>query len=281
MMEMLEKMTRTQRCTRPEGRALDAMRPVQLELNAQRHAEGSTLIRMGGTHVLVAVSVENGVPPFKRDSGSGWLTAEYAMLPRATHTRSRRDISRGKVPGRSAEIQRLIGRSLRAVVDFEALGERTLTVDCDVLEADGGTRTAAITGAYVAVAQAAASLLLQGDIQRWPLTHQVAAISVGLVDDEARLDLEFVEDQAAQVDLNVVGTGDGELVEVQGTAEGRPFRRSELDTMLELAVTGIDQLLKAQRRALEPVMEEVRELNARHRRTAPPKDEGSLWGPPG
>ncbi|MEM9290747.1 MAG: ribonuclease PH [Acidobacteriota bacterium] len=274
-------MTRTQRCTRPEGRALDAMRPVQLELNAQRHAEGSTLIRMGGTHVLVAVSVENGVPPFKRDSGSGWLTAEYAMLPRATHTRSRRDISRGKVPGRSAEIQRLIGRSLRAVVDFEALGERTLTVDCDVLEADGGTRTAAITGAYVAVAQAAASLLLQGDIQRWPLTHQVAAISVGLVDDEARLDLEFVEDQAAQVDLNVVGTGDGELVEVQGTAEGRPFRRSELDTMLELAVTGIDQLLKAQRRALEPVMEEVRELNARHRRTAPPKDEGSLWGPPG
>lgn len=203
------------------------------------------------------------------------------MLPRATHTRSRRDISRGKVPGRSAEIQRLIGRSLRAVVDFEALGERTLTVDCDVLEADGGTRTAAITGAYVAVAQAAAGLLLQGDIQRWPLSQQVAAISVGLVDDEARLDLEFVEDQAAQVDLNVVGTGGGDLVEVQGTAEGRPFRRSELDAMMELATAGIDQLLEAQRRALEPVMEEVRELEARHRRATPPKDEGSLWGPPG
>jgi ribonuclease PH len=273
-------MSSDQSFRRIHDRAHDALRPVSLTLDAMKYAEGSALIEVGETKVLVAASVESGVPPFRREAG-GWLTAEYAMLPRATHTRSRREVKNGKPSGRSTEIQRLIGRSLRAAVDLDALPEITVTVDCDVLQADGGTRTAAITGGYVATVQALGKLFLTGDLSKWPMIRQIAAISVGVVQGVPLLDLESVEDQDAEVDMNIVAAADGTLVEVQGTGEGATFHRRELDQLLDLAMAGIDQLAAAQNEALSEVLQEVGLASRRgRRRTAPAKDESSLWGPP-
>ncbi|MEY3295303.1 MAG: ribonuclease, partial [Pseudomonadota bacterium] len=225
-------------------------RPVSLERGYTKHAEGSVLVSFGATRVLCTASVEEKVPPHKRGSGEGWVTAEYGMLPRATHTRSDREAAKGKQSGRTQEIQRLIGRSLRAVVDLKALGERTISLDCDVLQADGGTRTAAITGAWVAAHDAVSWLLGQGRIARSPLRDAVAAVSVGIVEGTPLLDLEYTEDAACDTDMNVVMTGSGGFVEVQGTAEGVPFSRAEMDEMLVLASRGIAELVLAQRRAL-------------------------------
>ncbi len=266
---------------RPGGRAADALRPLEIETGVLKFAEGSALITVGDTRVLAAASIEHRVPPFLIDSGRGWVTGEYAMLPRATHTRSPREVSRGRQGGRTLEIQRLIGRSLRAAVDLGALGERTVTLDCDVLQADGGTRTAAITGAWVALVEALARALLAGDLDRWPLVRQVAAVSVGYVEGAALLDLEYCEDSIAEVDLNVVATADGELIEVQGTGERRSFRRSELDRLLDLAFAGVDELAAAQSRVLAPTLEEVEAVSRKKgRRWAPPRDESDLWGAP-
>jgi ribonuclease PH len=236
---------------RPHGRAADALRPVTLKRRYTKHAEGSVLVAFGDTQVLCTASVEDKVPPHKRGSGEGWVTAEYGMLPRSTHTRSDREAARGKQSGRTQEIQRLIGRSLRAVFDLSALGERTIHLDCDVLQADGGTRTAAITGAYVAAADAAAWLLAQGRIAASPLREPVAAVSVGIVDGTPLLDLEYVEDVACDTDMNVVMTAGGHFVEVQGTAEGAAFSRAEMDRLLALAERGIGELVRRQREALE------------------------------
>jgi len=236
---------------RPHGRAADALRPVTLKRRYTKHAEGSVLVAFGDTQVLCTASVEDKVPPHKRGSGEGWVTAEYGMLPRSTHTRSDREAARGKQSGRTQEIQRLIGRSLRAVFDLAALGERTIHLDCDVLQADGGTRTAAITGAYVAAADAAAWLLAQGRIAASPLREPVAAVSVGIVDGTPLLDLEYVEDVACDTDMNVVMTAGGHFVEVQGTAEGAAFSRAEMDRLLALAERGIAELVRRQREALE------------------------------
>jgi ribonuclease PH len=266
---------------RPGGRAADALRPVRIEPGASKYAEGSALIEMGDTRVLVAASVERRVPPFLRDTGTGWVTGEYAMLPRATHTRSAREVTRGRPSGRTAEIQRLIGRSLRSVTDLSALGESTVTVDCDVLQADGGTRTAAITGAYVALAQALAGMLLAGDISRWPLARQVAAVSVGVVGGVPVLDLEYVEDSEAEVDMNVVATTDGSLIEVQGTGERRSFSRQEMDRLIDLALSGIARLGEIQSQVLAGTRADVEAVLQKGSRTpAQPKDEGELWGKP-
>ena len=266
---------------RSSGRAVDALRPMRIQPGVMKFAEGSALIEMGDTHVLVSASVENRVPPFLINSGRGWLTAEYAMLPRATDTRSRREVSRGRPSGRSSEIQRLIGRSLRAGVDLEAFADHTLILDCDVLQADGGTRTAAITGAWVAAVQAFAQVFLTGDLKRWPLRDQVAAVSVGVVDGVALLDLEASEDRNAEVDMNVVGTPDGSLIEVQGTGEKRSFSRQELDALLDLAQNGIRQLAAAQNEALAATLEEVASVRDKgERRPAPAKSEKDLWGRP-
>ncbi len=235
---------------RTQGRAADALRPVRLQRHFTRHAEGSVLVSFGDTQVLCTASVEERVPPHRRGSGAGWVTAEYGMLPRATHTRGDREAARGKQSGRTQEIQRLIGRSLRCVFDLDRLGERTIALDCDVLQADGGTRTAAITGAYVAAHDAVTWLIAQGRLERSPIRDAVAAISVGIVDGVPLLDLEYVEDAACDTDMNVVMTGSGGLVEVQGTAEGAPFSRAQLDRMLASPQHGIDQLIEAQRRAL-------------------------------
>jgi ribonuclease PH len=235
---------------RSAHRAADALRPVSLERGYTRHAEGSVLVSFGATRVLCTASVEEKVPPHKRGSGEGWVTAEYGMLPRATHTRSDREAAKGKQSGRTQEIQRLIGRSLRAVFDLKTLGERTISLDCDVLQADGGTRTAAITGAWVAAHDAVSWLLGQGRIGRSPLRDAVAAVSVGIVEGTPLLDLEYTEDAACDTDMNVVMTGAGGFVEVQGTAEGVPFSRAEMDEMLALAGRGIAELVQAQRRAL-------------------------------
>ena len=235
---------------RSAHRAADALRPVSLERGYTKHAEGSVLVSFGATRVLCTASVEEKVPPHKRGSGEGWVTAEYGMLPRATHTRSDREAAKGKQSGRTQEIQRLIGRSLRAVFDLKALGERTIALDCDVLQADGGTRTAAITGAWVAAHDAVSWLLGQGRIARSPLRDAVAAVSVGIVEGTPLLDLEYAEDAACDTDMNVVMTGAGGFVEVQGTAEGVPFSRAEMDEMLALAGRGIAELVLAQRRAL-------------------------------
>jgi ribonuclease PH len=270
--------TMTTTVRRVDGRAADALRPVTIEAGAMKYAEGSALIRVGDTHVLVSASVEPRVPPFLIGSGKGWMTAEYAMLPRATSTRSQREVTKGRQSGRSAEIQRLIGRSLRATVDLGALGERTLTLDCDVLQADGGTRTASITGAYVAAAMALARLYLQGDIKSWPLRQQVAAVSVGLVGGNALLDLDAPEDQAAEVDMNVVGTASGKLVEVQGTGERRVFERAEHDRLIDLALAGIAALCAEQNAVLAERLGEVEALRARGpRKPAPAKDERAMW----
>ena len=236
---------------RPSGRAPDQLRPVKLHRHYTRHAEGSVLCSFGDTRVLCTASISERVPAFLRGKGQGWVTAEYGMLPRATHTRMDREASRGKQGGRTLEIQRLIGRSLRAVTDLEALGERTITLDCDVIQADGGTRTAAITGAWVALADAVQSLLDAGDINRSPLHSQVAAVSVGIYQGAPVLDLDYPEDSEAETDMNVVMKEAGGFVEVQGTAEGHAFRRDELDRMLDLAHQGVEQLMSHQREALE------------------------------
>jgi ribonuclease PH len=233
---------------RSNGRGPDEPRAISLEVGVAPYAEGSCLIATGDTRVLCTASVAEGVPAWRERSGAGWVTAEYGMLPRATHTRAGRERQGPK--GRTQEIQRLIGRSLRSVTDMRVLGQRTVTVDCDVLQADGGTRTASITGACVALGAAAAWMLCEGLVVRSPLRERVAAISVGIVDGEPRLDLDYREDSAAQVDMNVVGTASGGLVEVQGTAEGDPFRRADLDALVDLAIAGLDVLLTAQARAL-------------------------------
>jgi ribonuclease PH len=239
------------RHTRIDGRRPDQLREISFERNFTRHAEGSVLVSFGDTRVLCNVSVEDGVPPFLRGKGQGWVTAEYAMLPRATHTRSMREAVRGKLGGRTHEIQRLIGRALRAVTDLRALGERTLLVDCDVLQADGGTRTAAISGAWVALADAVSHLLRNGELSGSPLKDSVAAVSVGILEDRALLDLNYEEDSRASVDMNIVMTGDGRFVEVQGTAEEEPFRVDELETMRRLAQKGCQLLAALQKNALE------------------------------
>ena len=237
--------------TRPDGRKAGELRPVTITRHWQRHAEGSALVEFGDTKVLCAASVTEGVPRWRKGSGLGWVTAEYAMLPRATHTRSDRESVRGRIGGRTHEISRLIGRSLRAAIDLKALGENTIAIDCDVLQADGGTRTASITGAYVALADAVSWLRDRNALARpQPLKNSIAAVSVGIVDGEPRLDLSYEEDVAAGTDMNVVCTGTGEFVEVQGTAEGEPFDRATLDALLDLAVAGCEQLAAAQRGAL-------------------------------
>ena len=239
---------------RTQGRRPDQLRPLVLDRGWSKHAEGSVLVSAGDTRVLCTASVEEGVPPFLKSKGQGWLTAEYGMLPRATHTRMRREAAEGAQSGRTHEIQRLIGRSLRAVADLPSLGERTIRVDCDVLQADGGTRTAAITGAYVALADA----IEWGREKRFigqravPLHDSVAAVSVGIVDGEPMLDLAYVEDVRAETDMNVVVTGRGLFVEVQGTAEGAPFDKRELDALLDLGVAGCASLRDLQSAALEP-----------------------------
>jgi ribonuclease PH len=266
---------------RPGERKSDELRPLHLATGAMKFAEGSAQIDLGDTRILVAATVENRVPPFLIDSGKGWVTAEYSMLPRSTQRRSPREVSRGRPGGRTMEIQRLIGRSLRAAVDLKALGERTLTLDCDVFQADGGTRTASITAAWVALVEALGKAYLAGDIDRWPVIHQVVAVSVGYVQGAAFLDLEYCEDSIAEVDLNVVATRDGGLIEVQGTGEQRSFSRQELDRLLDLAFQGIETLATAQDQAVAGILAEVEEVRAKgRRRHTPPKDEGSLWGAP-
>jgi ribonuclease PH len=234
---------------RHDGRRVEQLRPIKIERGFTRYAEGSVLVCFGETRVLCNASVEENVPPFMRGQGRGWVTAEYSMLPRATQTRSVREAARGKLGGRTHEIQRLIGRALRAVVNFQLLGERTIVIDCDVLQADGGTRTAAITGAWVALADAVEKLLAQGLIKHSPLQDSVAAISCGIVDGRPLLDLDYVEDAAASVDMNFVMTGDGRFVEVQGTAEDEPFSNAELDALRGLAGHGCRELTVAQQQA--------------------------------
>ncbi|TAK93354.1 MAG: ribonuclease PH [Aquabacterium sp.] len=235
---------------RNQGRAADALRPLTITRGYTKHAEGSVLICFGDTKVLCTASVEEKVPPHKRGSGEGWVTAEYGMLPRATHSRSDREAARGKQTGRTQEIQRLIGRSLRAVFDLAKLGERSIVIDCDVIQADGGTRTAAITGAYVAAVDAVSGLIAKGKLTASPIMHPVAAISVGIVEGTPLLDLEYTEDSACDTDMNVVMTGAGHFVEVQGTAEGVAFTRAEMDQLLALADKGIRELISAQAGAL-------------------------------
>ncbi len=235
---------------RNDNRAADALRPVRITRQFTIHAEGSVLIEFGQTRVLCTASVEERVPPHKRGSGEGWVTAEYGMLPRATHTRSNREAAKGKQSGRTQEIQRLIGRSLRAVFDLKALGERTITLDCDVLQADGGTRTAAITGAFVAASDAVGGLLASGTLSVSPIREPIAAISVGIVEGTPLLDLEYTEDSACDTDMNVVMTAAGHFVEVQGTAEGAAFSRAEMNQLLDLAEKGINELVAMQRQAL-------------------------------
>ncbi|MGI6549779.1 MAG: ribonuclease PH [Syntrophomonadales bacterium] len=232
---------------RISGRQPDEMRPVKITPNYLKYAEGSVLIEAGDTRVICAASVDDKVPPFLKGLGKGWVTAEYGLLPRSTETRNVREAARGKVTGRTSEIQRLVGRALRAAVDFEALGERTIWVDCDVIQADGGTRTASITGAFVAMCLAMRTLKERGLIERFPVNDYVAAISVGIVNGEAILDLEYLEDSQAEVDMNVVMTGQGEFVEVQGTAEGKPFARPQMDQLLDLAAAGIKELIAIQK----------------------------------
>ena len=238
---------------RTDGRAADELRPVRITRGFLPYAEGSVLIEMGNTRVVCSASLEDRVPPFLRNQGQGWLTAEYAMLPRATQTRTARETGRGGPSGRTHEIQRLIGRSLRAVADMKVLGERTITIDCDVLQADGGTRTAAITGAYVALALASQQLVKVGKIQRSVVTDQVAAISVGIVGNTPLLDLKYDEDSRAEVDMNVVCTGDGRFIELQGTAEREPFTRAQMDDLVTLATRGIEALIAHQKKVIAQI----------------------------
>jgi len=235
---------------RPDGRTSDELRPVTIELNTLPYAEGSALITMGETRVLCTASVEERIPQFRKGTGRGWVTAEYAMLPRSTLTRTERDGRRGRIDGRAQEIQRLIGRSLRAAIDFDVLGERSIIVDCDVLVADGGTRTASISGGYVALALAVRQLREARLVPADPLRWQVAAVSTGVVGGEARLDLCYIEDASAQTDMNWVAAGDGRFIEVQGSAEQEPFSREEMELQLQLAGRGLARLFEAQRAAL-------------------------------
>ena len=235
---------------RPSERQPDALRPIRFTRGYTRHAEGSVLVEFGQTRVLCTASVEERVPPFLKGQGKGWITAEYGMLPRATHERSPREAARGKQGGRTLEIQRLIGRSLRAAVDLTQLGERTLTLDCDVLQADGGTRTASITGAWMALYDALAGLQASGGLAADPLRTQVAAVSVGVYQGQVVLDLDYAEDSSADTDLNLVMDGDGRFIEVQGTAEAVPFTRAELDALLDLGAAGIRRIHALQRQAL-------------------------------
>ena len=235
---------------RPSGRAPDALRPVTFEPGFAKYAEGSCLVRFGDTHVLCTASVEEKVPPFLRNTGTGWVTAEYGMLPRSTHTRTDREAARGKQSGRTQEIQRLIGRALRAVTDLKALGERQIKIDCDVIQADGGTRTAAITGSWVALRQALAGLVKAGTLPRVPLTDHVAAVSCGIVNGMPVLDLDYAEDSTAEADANFVFTGAGGIVEVQGTAERAAFSEERFLEMMALARKGIGQLVELQKKAV-------------------------------
>jgi ribonuclease PH len=237
---------------RPSGRRHDELRPVRLTRNYTRHAEGAVLVEFGDTKVICTASVDEKVPPFLKGKGQGWVTAEYGMLPRSTNTRSDREAARGKQSGRTQEIQRLIGRSLRSVIDLAALGERTLQIDCDVIQADGGTRTASITGGFVAAYDAIRWLRERGMIETQPVLDFVAAVSVGVFQGVPLLDLDYAEDSTCETDMNVVMTGSGGFVEVQGTAEGKPFTREQMDTLLELARQGIASLVAAQRNALQP-----------------------------
>ncbi len=235
---------------RPSQRLPDQLRPLAIERNFTRHAEGSVLIRMGDTHVLCTASVEESVPPFLRGKGQGWVTAEYGMLPRSTHTRSAREAAKGKQTGRTQEIQRLIGRSLRAIIDLKALGERQITLDCDVLQADGGTRCASITGAWVALWDVCEKLVAAGKLAENPIRDHVAAISVGIYKGLPVLDLDYPEDSDCDTDMNVIMTGAGGIVELQGTAEGEPFTRAQLEQLTDLASAGIAQLIDSQKAAL-------------------------------
>ncbi|MDT7542387.1 MAG: ribonuclease [Acidobacteriota bacterium] len=243
-------MSAKRQFTRTDARQPDELRTLRITPDFMPYAEGSALIEMGQTRVICTATLEESVPRFRRNTGQGWLTAEYAMMPRATQQRTQRETGRGGPSGRTHEIQRLIGRSLRAVCDLSRLGERTLTIDCDVLQADGGTRTASITGAYVAVALACQRLQRKGVITKSPIKDQIAAVSVGIVEGVALLDLKYDEDSRAGVDMNVVCTGDGRFVEVQGTAEGEAFTREEMDALLALASLGLSQLFTAQREAI-------------------------------
>jgi len=235
---------------RIDGRETDQLRDVRITRNWLDHAEGSVLVEYGKTRVLIAASVSEGVPRWRKGSGLGWVTAEYSMLPRATHTRSDRESVKGRIGGRTHEISRLVGRSLRGIIDYTALGENTIQLDCDVLQADGGTRTASITGAYVALADAVSWLRERNLLAGEPLKNSVAAVSVGIVGGVEMLDLAYTEDSAADVDLNIVATGDGRLIEVQGTAEAEPFSRQQLDTLLDLGLAGIAALTRVQQEAL-------------------------------
>ncbi|HJW03375.1 MAG TPA: ribonuclease PH [Azospira sp.] len=235
---------------RPSQRQPEQLRPVRITRNFTRHAEGSVLIAMGDTQVLCTASIEENVPPFLRGKGQGWVTAEYGMLPRSTHTRSAREAAKGKQTGRTQEIQRLIGRSLRAVVDLKALGERQITLDCDVLQADGGTRCASITGAWVALWDACQTLVKSGKLAENPLQDHVAALSVGIYKGTPVTDLDYPEDSDCDTDMNVIMTGSGGLVEIQGTAEGEPFTRAQMNTLMDLAEAGIGQLVAAQKAAI-------------------------------
>ena len=235
---------------RPSQRQADELRPLRIERNFTRHAEGSVLIRMGDTHVLCTASVEESVPPFLRGKGQGWVTAEYGMLPRSTHTRSAREAAKGKQTGRTQEIQRLIGRSLRAIIDLKALGERQITLDCDVLQADGGTRCASIIGAWIALWDACEKLVASGKLAENPIRDHVAAISVGIYKGAPVLDLDYPEDSDCDTDMNVIMTGSGGIVELQGTAEGEPFTREQLEQLTDLATAGIARLITEQKSAL-------------------------------
>ncbi len=236
---------------RPDGRKNDELRCIKLTRDFIKTAEGSVFIEMGNTRVICTASIENKQPPFLKDTKKGWVTAEYSLLPRATHTRTTREASAGRVSGRTHEIQRLIGRSLRSIVSLEALGERTVWVDCDVIQADGGTRTAAITGAFICLWDALSRAVKNGVIARMPINDYLAAVSVGIINGEPRLDLCYAEDSGADVDMNVVMTGNGSFVEVQGTAEGAPFSREKLAELLKLAEGGIKEIIKIQKSALE------------------------------
>jgi ribonuclease PH len=245
---------------RPSKRAADELRRVSLDRGVLKHAEGSCLVKFGDTHVLCAASLEERAPPWLKGQGRGWVTAEYSMLPRATHERTRREITTGRPSGRTMEIQRLIGRSLRAVVDLKVLGERQITLDCDVIQADGGTRTASITGSFVAMVLALGRIYIDGHMNSWPINSFVAAISVGMLGGNACLDLNYEEDSKAGVDMNVVATDKGRFVELQGTAEGATFSEDEMNAMLGLAKSGIAQLVEKQREALAPTLDRVDKL---------------------
>ncbi|BET98660.1 ribonuclease PH [Xenorhabdus taiwanensis] len=236
---------------RPAGRSAGQVRPIKMTRHYTKHAEGSVLVEFGDTKVLCNASVEEGIPRFLKGQGQGWITAEYGMLPRATNSRNAREAAKGKQTGRTMEIQRLIARSLRAAIDLKKLGEFTITLDCDVIQADGGTRTAAISGACVALVDALNKLVAEGKLKESPLKAMVAAVSVGIVEGEGRCDLEYIEDSAAETDMNIVMMDDGRMIEVQGTAEGEPFSHDELLSLLSLAKEGLDTIFKAQRDALE------------------------------